>query len=185
MRTIIVSDNGGATLKKVESSATTWADVQSDLAANGINVSGKKAIVGNTNTTLELPEAQLPSGNFTLFLMPVQVKAGAMSYAEAKTFLKEKRMKAVENEDEDLVEIIGNYTRDTTETLNEKVERVNNYLNPSQNTHSNELDESMENRLFEVEFRLGIINPENETRTQERFMERAKQISKSISSLGK
>lgn len=70
---------------KVETEATTWAELKRDLAANNIDYSNMKAIVGETKTSLDLDNAVLPVGvtvgdkvsnNFTLFLSPKAQKAG-------------------------------------------------------------------------------------------------------------
>lgn len=63
--------------KSVETSATTWGQLQNDLNREGITHSGMKSVIGESKLTLEADAAILPSTGFTLFLMPKKTKAGA------------------------------------------------------------------------------------------------------------
>ena len=64
--------------KSVETSATTWGQLQNDLSKNGISYSGMKSVIGESKLTLEADAAILPTEGFTLFLMPKKTKAGAI-----------------------------------------------------------------------------------------------------------
>ena len=76
-RTVIVYSTGGSTDgHSISTSAVTWGDLKRDLALNSINFEGMKSIIGETKVTLESPEAQLPEGDFRLFLMPRRTKSG-------------------------------------------------------------------------------------------------------------
>ena len=68
--------------KEVETTATTWKELQSDLSSSGINFSKMKAVIGENKLTLEADGAILPTEGFTLFLMNKKTKAGA----DAKKF---------------------------------------------------------------------------------------------------
>lgn len=70
----VYSTQGGE--KDVQTSATTWGQLQEDLRKNGVAYDGMKSVVGETKVTLEADAAMLPSEGFTLFLMPKKTKAG-------------------------------------------------------------------------------------------------------------
>lgn len=76
-RRIRVYNTSGQNNKVIDSSATTWGDLKSDLDAHGISYSGMKVVVGETQNTLESVQAVLPEGEMTLFLMPQKVKSGS------------------------------------------------------------------------------------------------------------
>jgi len=63
-------------MKEVFSNATTWGDLQSDLASAGVRFEGLKAMTNPGQVTLESLQAELPEGEFQLFLMPQKVKSG-------------------------------------------------------------------------------------------------------------
>lgn len=63
--------------KKVETSAKTWGELQNDLSSAGINISGMKSVIGETQLTLESGKAVLPEEDFTLFLMQKKTKSGS------------------------------------------------------------------------------------------------------------
>lgn len=63
----------------------TWGNVQQIIADKGIDISGMKAIISETKTTLESPEAVLPWGQvvggrtiekFTIMFSPSKVSSG-------------------------------------------------------------------------------------------------------------
>ena len=64
-------------LKPINSSATTWGELQNDLDANNITFSGMNAVENVGNTTLMLSEARLPEGEFVLMLTPQKTKSGS------------------------------------------------------------------------------------------------------------
>jgi hypothetical protein len=63
--------------KEVETGATTWGELQTDLKKSGISFSKMKAVIGENKLTLEADGAMLPAQGFTLFLMNKKTKAGA------------------------------------------------------------------------------------------------------------
>lgn len=68
----------GQNIKEIETSASTWGDLKSQLDREGVSTNGLTAVVGETEVTLESNGAQLPNmENFTLFLLPTKVKSGA------------------------------------------------------------------------------------------------------------
>lgn len=64
-------------LKPINSSATTWGELQNDLNANNITFSGMNAVENVNNSTLMLSEARLPEGEFVLMLTPQKTKSGS------------------------------------------------------------------------------------------------------------
>lgn len=75
-KTVLVYSTVGQNKKEVNTSATIWSALKSDLASAGVNTDGMSAVVGQTQVTLESADAQIPEGNFTLFLVPQKVKSG-------------------------------------------------------------------------------------------------------------
>jgi len=64
-------------LKPINSSATTWGELQNDLDTHNITYSGMNAVENVGNTTLMLNEARLPEGEFVLMLTPQKTKSGS------------------------------------------------------------------------------------------------------------
>ena len=169
--------------QQLQTNASTWGQLLAELENTGLSVDGMKAIVGQTKVTLESTEAELPQTNFTLFLSPVKIKAGAdydlnfdaeniddLSYTELRSELKSLRTQASESEDEELLSIIGNYTHDTVAQLREKLTEAYDFIG-SEEPEAEELvvvDSDLEARVFEIEYRLGILNSSNEERFTER-----------------
>jgi hypothetical protein len=76
MRTIRVISSQSDRAKSVESDATTWSQLQSDLSSHISDIGNMKAIVRETRVSLESPEAQLPEGNFTVILSMKKIASG-------------------------------------------------------------------------------------------------------------
>lgn len=67
----------------IKTAATTWGELQSAMQEKGMSADKNvNAIVRETKVTLQSPEAQLPPGDFTLFLVPKKVKSGARPQTE-------------------------------------------------------------------------------------------------------
>lgn len=75
-RKVTIYNTIGNNKTVIETSAGVWGGLQEDLSRAGIHFSGMKAIVGETQGTLESNQAVLPEADFTLFLMPQKVKSG-------------------------------------------------------------------------------------------------------------
>lgn len=128
MAQITVFSTKGRKKSVVESVATTWGDLKKDLNAAGIETNGFKAIIGETQTTMESTKAVLPKGldirgkvtdDFTLFLTPIKVKSGSdyidvntMGYKECKKFIKD-----IYAASDEAKAYFGNYTQKTTEAM--------------------------------------------------------------------
>jgi len=75
-RRIITYSTLGDNMKEVFSDATTWGDLQPDLTRAGVRFEGMKAMTNPGQVTLESLQAELPDGEFQLFIMPQKVKSG-------------------------------------------------------------------------------------------------------------
>ena len=86
----LFSTKGGK--KKIESAATTWGELQTEVSGAGYDLNNLQATENVNKTTLMHPEAVLPEGNFVLFLRPVKTKSGFdaenASYKELKEEVK-------------------------------------------------------------------------------------------------
>jgi hypothetical protein len=110
---VTIFSTKGARKSTVETTAQTWGELKSDLRTQGIETDGLKAIIGETQLSLESTKAVLPDYDFVLFLSPVKVKSGcdncvdveSMTYAECKKFIKETLVAVPESK-----EHFGNYT---------------------------------------------------------------------------
>jgi len=91
---VTIYTTAGVKDKVVETEATNWGGLQADLKRDNVNFNNMKAVEGNTRVTLESPQAQLPEGDFILFLMTKKNKSGAidpktMTYAELKSTIRD------------------------------------------------------------------------------------------------
>lgn len=129
MTNVTVFSTKGKKKSVVSTEATTWGELKKDLTEQGIDTNGVKAIVGETQTTLESSKAVLPKGldirgkitdNFTLFLTPIKVKSGNdnyinvddMDYKGCRAFIKEQYAASEENK-----AYFGNYTHKSTDAM--------------------------------------------------------------------
>lgn len=96
MKVTIVSTKG-IKVSKLESTSQTWGELQTELATASIPYDGMKAIIGQTQVTLESSKAVLPDFDFTLFLTPVKVKSGT----DAKNMSRPELYKAIQDFRED------------------------------------------------------------------------------------
>lgn len=82
MSQVIVFATVGSNESTVSFDGTTWSDLQGVLSSNNITYKGMVAIIGESQVTLEQPGALTPTGDFTLFLLPVEVKSGVDNDAD-------------------------------------------------------------------------------------------------------
>lgn len=75
-RRIITYSTLGDNMKEIYSNATTLGALQPDLTSNGIRFEGMKLMTNPGQVTLESLQAELPEGEFQLFIMPNKVKSG-------------------------------------------------------------------------------------------------------------
>ena len=89
MRKITVYSTIGKGAKFLETDVVTWAHLKTLLQQEKIDLNNMKAVIGENKLTLESDQAQLPDGEFTLFLMPIKTKSGGLSRSELFTAIKE------------------------------------------------------------------------------------------------
>lgn len=78
--------SGSGSVKEIQFEGTKWSELQTVLRNNAIsyNEGSMKAVVGETENTLESNDAVVPTTDFTLFLLPQKVKSGSEdSYDES------------------------------------------------------------------------------------------------------
>ena len=61
---------------EIMSEARTWGTLLPDLRANGISTDNMKGFVAETKNSLEVNDAALPEGEFTLYMFTAKNKAG-------------------------------------------------------------------------------------------------------------
>lgn len=84
MRTVIVASPAANKAKKIENfTGRTWGELKSHATVRELMVGSVEAIVNPGNHSLTREDAQLPEGDFKLYLVPTKNKAGAMSAAQA------------------------------------------------------------------------------------------------------
>lgn len=76
MKTVTVFNTRGQQRTEIRTTASTWADLQTELHNSGIEYSGMRATIGENQVSLASNGAQLPDFDFTLFLSPKRAKAG-------------------------------------------------------------------------------------------------------------
>ena len=76
MRKIITYSTLGDNMKEVFSNARNLEELMPDLAQAGVRFEGMKLMTNPGQQTLESLQAELPQGEFQLFIMPQKVKSG-------------------------------------------------------------------------------------------------------------
>lgn len=76
MRNIRVISSQTNSAKTIQSSATSWGDLKSELSNHFSGVSDMKAIVRDTRVTLEASDAVLPTSDFTIILSMKKIASG-------------------------------------------------------------------------------------------------------------
>lgn len=100
MRKVRIYSTVGANNQVIDFEGSTFKDLKSALSNLEFDLRNKKFVIGENRTTLEHPDAILPEGDFTLFIMPVKTKSGALSRKEAFAKIRE------------FIEIDGNKARE-------------------------------------------------------------------------
>lgn len=113
MRTVKVSTSGADGLIEVNTAATNWSELKSDLQDAGIATDGMKGVVRETKVSLEANDAQIPEGNFTVMLFTGKIKSGAFDHAQMMRDLRD----SMENAYNEVIENIddGEYGGDDEE----------------------------------------------------------------------
>jgi hypothetical protein len=183
--TVVTTNNSQVNQFEVEAGVSTFSQLVSALPA--VDFSNKTVTVGKALYSLEHADAVLPEGNLKVFISPKDMKAAfPAEYYDLRARLKDLRYEAVENDDDEILDIIGNYTHDSVNVMRAKVEDVEGILADREEDEDNTSEilenastswvasASLEDRLFEVEYALGIRNTDNATRFNERVLAEAK-----------
>jgi len=173
--TVVTTNNSQVNQFEIEAGVSTFSQLVSALPA--VDFSNKTVTVGKALYSLEHPDAVLPEGNLKVFISPKDMKAALPAeYYDLRNKLRDFRKDAVENDDDEILDIIGNYTHDSVNVMRAKVEDVEEILADREEDEDNTSEilenantswvaaASLEDRLFEVEYALGIRNTANAKR---------------------
>ena len=191
--TVVTTNNSQVNQFEVEAGVSTFSQLVSALPA--VDFSNKTVTVGKALYSLEHPDAVLPEGNLKVFISPKDMKAAfPAEYYDLRARLKDLRYDAVENDDDEILDIIGNYTHDSVNVMRAKVEDVEAILAEREEDEDNTseilqnaefqvaswhgISAMMEERLFEVEYALGIRNASNASRFNQRALAEAQHATK-------
>jgi hypothetical protein len=169
--TVVTTNNSQVNQFEVEAGVSTFSQLVAALPA--VDFSNKTVTVGKALYSLEHADAVLPEGALKVFISPKDMKAAMAEYHELRAALKQHRVEAVHNDDEEIIETIGNYTHASVETLRNKLDAVEQILEDRLETNDI-FDDGLEARIFEVEYALGIRNTDNAVRFNQRVLAEAK-----------
>lgn len=96
MRTVTVIGTTLSNPREYQTEATTWGQLKDLISPDFGNVEGMKAVVKETRGNLERNDAVLPEEDFTLFLTPGKIKAGAVDVVQMLSALKEEFNAAID-----------------------------------------------------------------------------------------
>ena len=142
-RIIKIKTDEQAQLISVETSATTLGELKNEFDINWQDV---YVVVKDTKTSLPFNESMLPQGNSILFVFPKKAKSGAYGYKEAKAKIKALR--------ESGVIIPFNYTRATTEAMNDFLTKYEANTTPTKKVNETKMvkeEESIETTIINLE----------------------------------
>jgi len=110
--------------KVIHSEATTWGQLKEVLSEFG-NLDQMNVVVKETRNSLQVPEAVLPEGDFTLYLSPKQIKAGGNYNPRAVQILNDLKTEISEAIDK-VIESVedGDYDHLPTAASSEKKEVI-------------------------------------------------------------
>ena len=177
--TVVTTNNSQVNQFEVEAGVSTFSQLVSALPA--VDFSNKTVTVGKALYSLEHADAVLPEGNLKVFISPKDMKAAfPAEYYDLRAKLKDARYDAIQEDDDEILDIIGNYTHDSVNVMQAKWQDVQTLLASREEEDADEVEEtssccvSMEDRLFEVEYALGIRNAANATQFNQRALAEAK-----------
>jgi len=117
--------------KKFDTDVQTWGELKRILSSNDISYSGMTAALSGSKLSLEHNDAELPTDNFVLYLMPKKVKSGinidTFSYMDLRVAIQgiiESTGDAAKN----FFNSSKNYTRKTTEELRSLLKQWNDQI---------------------------------------------------------
>ena len=76
VRSVLVYSTVGQTKKEIQTNAANWSQLKAALLDHGVGTQGMKAVIGESQVSLDLDEAKIPTEGFTLFLVPSKVESG-------------------------------------------------------------------------------------------------------------
>lgn len=88
IRSIKIASSTKTSVQVLQSEAVTWGQLKDSLSDYG-DLSKMTAMVKETRHTLQLDDAVLPEGDFTLYLSPKNIKAGSEKSVQILKDLKE------------------------------------------------------------------------------------------------
>ena len=190
--TVVTTNNSQVNQFEVEAGVSTFSQLVSALPA--VDFSNKTVTVGKALYSLEHPDAILPEGNLKVFISPKDMKAAfPAEYYTLRNNLREARATAIENDDDEVLDLIGNYTHDSVRVMEAKWHDVQELLaDRKQYEEENNCEDcwcgsdfdvdatksSILARLFEVEYALGIRNAANQVLFNQRVLAEAKDATK-------
>lgn len=166
---------GNGVPQVIKTDATTWGQFKAQ-ASKQISFTDMKAtdFVNKMEYSHEDAVLNFVDGVAKVYLSPAKGFKGGLGYAELKAALKEFRIEAVTNEDEDVISLIGNYTQCTTNELQRRYDAVNELLDSrlvsddeSVVVNSEEVEEiraemrTVIERVGAIELRLNMLNEHN------------------------
>jgi hypothetical protein len=194
--TVITTNNSQVNQFEIEAGVSTFSQLVSALPA--VDFNNKTVTVGKALYSLEHADAILPDGNLKVFISPKDMKAAFPSeYYTLRDYLKEARSTAILEDDDEILDIIGNYTHDSINIMAAKKADVEEVLDGREEDTIDEVDfedkadyssfselvnavniSTIETRLFEVEYQLAIRNVFNAARFNAKALEEAKHATK-------
>ena len=183
--TVVTTNNSQVNQFEIEAGVSTFSQLVSALPA--VDFSNKTVTVGKALYSLEHADAVLPEGNLKVFISPKDMKAAfPAEYYNLRDQLRELRKDAIDNDDDEILDIIGNYTHDSVNVMSAKLADALAVKTDREEDEEEDNDEEfvkadwtpfvaefME-RIFEVEYALGIRNTVNATRFNQRALAEAK-----------
>jgi hypothetical protein len=170
--TVVTTNNSQVNQFEVEAGVSTFSQLVAALPA--VDFSNKTVTVGKALYSLEHADAALPEGNLKVFISPKDMKAAMSEYTDIRQELKEYRADAIAENDDEVLNIIGNYTHDSLNVMKAKLEDVAEILAKRLIKNDASCETVLDLRLFEVEYALGIRNPFNAAKFNERVLAEAK-----------
>ena len=184
--TVVTTNNSQVNQFEIEAGVSTFSQLVSALPA--VDFSNKTVTVGKALYSLEHADAVLPEGNLKVFISPKDMKAAFPSeYYNLRDQLRDLRREAIENDDDEILDIIGNYTHDSVNVMSAKLADA---LAVKADREEEEMEEDNDGefvkadwtpfvaefmeRIFEVEYALGIRNSANAARFNQRALAEAK-----------
>jgi hypothetical protein len=184
--TVVTTNNSQVNQFEVEAGVSTFSQLVAALPA--VDFSNKTVTVGKALYSLEHADAILPEGNLKVFISPKDMKAAfPAEYYNLRDQLRDLRREAIDNDDDEILDIIGNYTHDSVNVMSAKLaDALAVKADREEEEEDNDIEvvtpgstgwvslSSIQDRLFEVEYALGIRNVVNATQFNQRALAEAK-----------